>query len=176
MPVLNGEKSLHFPQAKTFRTPNLVEIVGYSWLEPNGESEPGHRDYPYKVIFYTFTTLVYKVDQSYRVEVIDDEHEFYYHTGIFSSVDDAVGFAQKCFYYPNPCALWCDEWLGSLHSDIEDYEFQFYKGWFIFSDGWEYEAYDPLTNRQYIREALPEIYKLIDTIQAARCKPSLVLV
>ena len=170
-----GEISTITPH-QSFKTKNLVEIFTYTIPLRCSNGETFKPDEPERLEFCNHVILVYSIVDGYRVEVIDSGDDFYYHPGIFPDLEDAIMFAHISFHSPNPCALYCNDWLGG-NSEIVFWTCSHYKGWFVWGfDNYEIETFDPLTNRCYVRETLPEIYKLIDTIQAARCEPSLMLI
>jgi len=105
---------------------------------------------------------IYRVQQGYRVEVSGTETEFYWHPGIFESVQELWNWLQPQLevILDSGLAL-AGEWM-TLEGDFDDN--QIYRDWFINKKDQEWQGYDPLTNRCYTAQSLEMLKEKIDQI------------
>jgi hypothetical protein len=110
---------------------------------------------------------IYPVQQGYRVEISGTETEFYWHPGIFQSLQVLWDWLQPQLYALSDLGLVLSgEWM-TLEGDFDGNEI--YRDWFI-CQGQSWQGYDPLTNCCYTAPSLMVLKQKIDQTEIERSR------
>ncbi|HBB30613.1 MAG TPA: hypothetical protein DC064_01855 [Cyanobacteria bacterium UBA9273] len=108
---------------------------------------------------------IYQVEQGYRVQIQATESEFYWHPGIFWSLEELLAWLNLELATLEASLPLGGEWM-MLEGDFEDNEI--YRGWFIYKTKREWQGYDPLTNCCYTAPYLKGLKGKINRIEEER--------